>query len=402
MVLEIVRDDHATARDRANGAALLAAARSLTPRVRELAGESEALRDMSPAMVELLHEPGLWDATKPAVFGGPEVDLSGFLRIIEEISRADGSTGWTYMIGGTTGYTFGRMPEQAARAAYARYPKLIAGGSIVPRGKAVPVEGGYRVSGRFPFGSGIRHTQLMGSGCIVFDGDRPRLGPNGVPEAIVVMIPTADYRILDTWHVSGLRGTGSTDYAIEDCFVPADQCSSLLGGVAAQPGPLYQFPPISFLAVEVAPVGLGIARHAIEALRELALAKTPTGSAGLLRERGVVQADVARAEALLRAGRVLLFETVEDAWAKVAAGETLPREDRALLRLAATAAVTYSAQAVDLMYNAGGASSIYESSPLERCFRDVHALTQHIIVAPPTLELTGRVLLGVDIGPALL
>ncbi|HLZ69944.1 MAG TPA: acyl-CoA dehydrogenase family protein [Dehalococcoidia bacterium] len=381
---------------------LLRAARELAPRVRELAEASEQERDMTPALVEALRAPGLWDATKPAALGGPELELPDFLRIIEELSRADGSTGWTYMIGATTGYLSAFFPEQTTRDLYARYPDLIAGGSIVPRGKAVRVEGGYRISGRFPFGSGIRHTQLMGCGCVVFDGEAPRLGPLGLPEAIMALLPTADYQILDTWHVSGLRGTGSTDFAIADAFVPEEYCMQAFVGRPQRPEALYQYPLISFLAAEVAPVGLGIARHAIEALGELAQAKTPTGQTSLLRERAAVQADLARAEALVRSARAFLYETAEETWAMTCAGEMLDERVRALVRLAATTAVLQSAQAVDLLYNAGGATSIYESSPLERCFRDVHALTQHVIVQQPTLETVGKVLLGVELGPALL
>ncbi len=381
---------------------LLQAARELAPRVRELAEESERERAMASALVEALRGAGLWDATKPAALGGPELELPAFLRLIEELSRADGSTGWTFMIGATTGYLLAYFPERTVRELYRTYPDLISGGSIVPRGRAVRVDGGYRVSGRFPFGSGIRHTQIMGCGCLVFDGETPRMGPLGMPEAIMALIPTADYQILDSWHVSGLRGTGSADFAIADAFVPDQRCMPSFTGRAQRPEALYQFPLISFLAAEVAPVGLGIARHAIDTLVELAQAKTPTGQISLLRERAAVQADVARAEALLRSAGAFLYDTAEQAWTKTCAGEPLDEYDRALVRLAATTAVTQSAQAVDLMYNAGGATSIYETSALERCFRDVHALTQHVAVQQSSLETVGKVLLGMDLGMALL
>jgi alkylation response protein AidB-like acyl-CoA dehydrogenase len=326
------------------------------------------------------------------------------MRVIEEISRADGSAGWTLMIGASTGMILASLPEHVSRELMNGDPDTIGAGSLAPAGKAVPVEGGYRVSGRWPFTSGCRHAKFYINGCIVFDGERPRMSANGLPVALLAVLPAADCKILDNWYVSGLRGTGSNDTAVQDYFVPEER-TALWFNQQSQPRrteTLYRFPPIAFLAVEVAPVALGIARAAIETLVELASAKTPTGAMSLLRERSAVQTDVAKAEALVRSARAFLYDTVQEAWDLVDAGTELSLEQRALLRLAATNAVRASAEAVDLMYEAGGATSIYQRSLLERCFRDVHALTQHIIIQPPTYEMAGKVFLGVDLGPALL
>jgi alkylation response protein AidB-like acyl-CoA dehydrogenase len=382
---------------------LLAAAKELAPRIRELADEGERLGDMPPAFVEAIRAAGLWDDVRPAGLGGHEIDLAGHLRIVEEIARADGSAGWNFFVGATAGFYLGLSPEPVAREIYARYPNLIAGGSAAPQGRAVPVDGGYRISGRFTFGSGIRQADLMGCGCIVFDGDKPRIGPNGAPEMLMALVPTVACEILDTWHVSGLRSTGSADFVVSECIVPAEWCWPgffLVGAAPHTAGPLYRCPVPSFAAVGIGAVGLGIAHHAIEALVELAAEKRPAGQTSLLRDLSRVQAEVARAEGLYRGGRALLYQTAGTAWEALVAGDELSPAERGGIRLAATMAVQQAAQAVDLMHNAGGTTSIYESYPLERCFRDIHALTQHAMVNPATLELAGKVLLGVEPGAA--
>lgn len=384
-------------------ASLVDAARALQPRILELREEIDRGRTLPPALVEEFRRAGLWRMTTPAGLGGHELALPEFMRVIEEVSTADGSAGWTLMIGASTGTLLAALPERVARELMDGDGDVIGAGSLVPRGKAVAVEGGYRVSGRWPFTSGCRHAAFFMNGCVVFDGETPRMGPGGVPVAVLALLPAADCQVLDNWHVSGLRGTGSNDTAVQDYFVPAERTGPLFVAVEPQhPGTLYRFPMISFLAVEVAPVALGIARSAIDAVVELAGAKTPTGQTSLLRERSATQAAVARAEALVRAGRAFLYGTVQEAWEAVGAGAELSLAQRALLRLAATYAVRAAAEAVDLMYETGGATSIYETSPLERAFRDVHALTQHIIVQPPTFELAGKVFLGMELGPALL
>jgi alkylation response protein AidB-like acyl-CoA dehydrogenase len=202
--------------------------------------------------------------------------------------------------------------------------------------------------------------------------------------------------------VSGLRGTGSHDIVIEDRVVPAARSVSLVTDRPRATGALYRFPVFGLLALGIAAVALGIARRALEELIALAAAKTPTGSRRRLAERAAVQADVAWAEATLGAGRAFLFDAIGQAWTCAVAGDALTLAHRARLRLGATHAVTAAAAAVDRMYNAGGGTAIYATSPLQRCFRDVHVATQHVMVAPPTLELVGRVLLGVDADTAML
>jgi alkylation response protein AidB-like acyl-CoA dehydrogenase len=218
-----------------------------------------------------------------------------------------------------------------------------------------------------------------------------------------VIFPTGAVEVIDTWHVSGLRGTGSHDYRVADLFVRDDHSILCFDAMPLQPGTLYAVPIITVLSVAIAAVPLGIARAAIDTAVELAQVKTPGlpslhGSSLLLRDKPTFQAAVGRAEALLGSARSFLLATVGDLWDEVSSGVAASMKRRAMVRLACTQAAQSAAQAVDLMYNAGGGTSLYETSRLERCFRDVHACTQHIATSTDSYELGGRVMLGFDPG----
>ena len=226
----------------------------------------------------------------------------------------------------------------------------------------------------------------------------PRLETSGAPEVRLMIFPTKATEIIDTWHVGGLRGTGSHDYRVADLFVAQDHSLQGFTPAPTVPGTLYSLPMTTVFGVSIAAVPLGIARAAIDALVDLAHVKTPMGSKVMLRDKSAIQAGVGRAEALLRSARAFLFETVQELWDEVDGGAPASMRKRALVRLANAQAAAASAEAVDLMHNAGGGTSVYESNRLERCFRDVHAATQHIAVATSNYELSGRVLLGLDPG----
>jgi indole-3-acetate monooxygenase len=201
--------------------------------------------------------------------------------------------------------------------------------------------------------------------------------------------------------VSGLRGTGSHDFTVTDRFVPAEYTIGLLEP-PLHPGDLYRFPLFGMLALAVAAAITGMARGAIDALVALATTKVPTGSRRVLRERVYAQLQVAQAEALLRSARAFVYDAVDEVWSAILAGDPVSLEQRARLRLAACHAATSGAQVVDLMYNTGGASSIYDGSPLQRFFRDAHAATQHTMVSPAWLETAGRLFLGLESETSLL
>ena len=356
----------------------------------------EADRRLPVELAQAMAELGIFRLMIPSSLGGLEMDLVPALRVFEAISQIDGSTGWCAMIGATGGTTSAFLSEEVAREIYASDPKVITAGAIAPYGQAQSTNGGYRVTGRWPFNSGCQHSQwLMGTSVIV-DNGQPRKAPNGYPETRMMIFPAAEVEILDTWSVSGLRGSGSHDIAVQDVFVPEERAVAYGVGTRHQSGPLYTFPIFGLLAVSVASVATGMARGAITNFVELAKTKHLIGSSRLLSQRAVIQTQVAQAEASLRAGRAFMFQTVQDVWDRVVAGHRIDQRDRALLRLSACHATSASTQAIDLMYQAAGTAAIWDTSPLQRHFRDVHVLSQHAVIAPPISEVAGKILLGVE------
>lgn len=371
---------------------IIESARALRPLVESARDEMEAQRRMPARLVQAMAGARLFHLHVPTSLGGLEVDPMTFMRVIEEVSQADGSAGWNLMIGAGCGMFAGFMPEHVAKEAFGG-PNDVAAAALAPRGRAVAEDGGYRVNGRWSFGSGIHHATWVAGGCIVFDGDTPRTD-GGAPVIRLMLVPASEVEIHDIWHVSGLRGTGSEDFSISDVFV-AEERAFLFEPY--QDGPLYRMPLTYFLA-QIAVVPLGIARAAIDALIDLATSKVPMrfGSVLTLRERAMAQVGVARAEALLGSARAYFYEALEEMWETIKAGDEASIDQRAKLRLATCNVATACAQAVDLAYHTGGGSSIYNGSLLQRCFRDVHAATQHMAVAPDGMEDAGRVLFGLQ------
>src|SRR5579863_8487889 len=373
---------HQNSNPTAAGADLTAAARELTPLIREHADETERGRRLAAPVVDALRAAGLFSMGMPASLGGGETPLASALRAIEQVAYADGASGWNVMIAFDAGMWAGFTHTAEARALIASIDRAILAGTVNPPGRISRSAGGYRLSGRWRFASGCQQADAFIIAALLYEADQPAIGSNGTPIMLQITLPAAKVTILDTWYVGGLRGTGSHDIAVEDLFVADGLVQQLSFDAPADPGPLYAVPLAAVFAVAKAAVALGIARHAIDALKELALMKNPAGQTTVLRERPAVQASLARAEANVRAARAFLNETVDEAWNTVGAGNPITAEQRAWLRLAAVDGVQRSIRAVDLMYEAGGGSAIYETSPLERCFRDVHAVPAHIVVQP--------------------
>ncbi len=380
---------------------ILAAVRALAPRIAAAADRAERERRLPAEIVHDLGAAGVFRMCIPRALGGGEVAPHTMVQVLEMIARADGSAGWSAMIGATSGVASAYLPPDSARDIYGA-PDAITGGAFAPQGRATVVDGGYRVSGRWPFASGCEHCTWLMGGCVVVEDGAPRRLANGAPDPRLMLVPAASVRILDTWTVAGLRGTGSHDIAIEDVFVPAARSVSLVTDPPRHARPLYAFPVFGFLALGIASVALGIARAAIDELVGLAGAKTPTHSRRRLAERAVVQVQVAEAEAIVGAARAFVFEAIDEAWEAARAAGAIELRHRARLRLAATHATISAARAVDLAYNAGGGTAVYATSPLQRQFRDIHVATQHTLVAPATLELTGRILLGLEADTSML
>ena len=374
--------------------ALLAALEPVARSARDRAAEIEAARALPQDLAEALAGAGAMRMLVPTCHGGLEVHPAEMIDALRTLGRADGATGWCAMIGATTGLLAASLPEATAERIYGVDPAVITCGVTAPAGRATPVEGGYRVSGRWTFGSGSRNAAWLSGGCLELDGaGEPRVDGHGAPRVLLAFFPADAVELHDTWHVSGLRGTGSGDFEVRDLLVPADRVVAF-GGRPRVDRPLYRFPTFGLLALGVASVAVGVAERALEELVALATDKVPTGARRTLADRGAVQEDVARAEAALRSAGAFMREAVDGAWAAAEAGEALTVAHKAELRLAAVHATWAAVDAVDRAYHAAGGSAIHEASALQRCFRDVHVATQHIMVGRSVFELAGRVRLG--------
>jgi len=373
---------------------VVAAARALVPTLRARADEIETLRHLPRDLSDQLAAAGLYRLWAPAAYGGLELPPAPVLEVFETLATADGSSAWCVFIAVTSATALARLPPASARAVFAA-PTTVLAGAFAPRGTAVATDGGHRVNGQWQWGSGIRNADwVLGGVRLVRDGEPERL-PSGAPRTVMVLMPATEVSVLDTWHVSGLCGTGSNDFAVHDVFVPADRVVDLQAPPETA-GPLYAFPQFTLLAMGIAAVALGLARAAVDELVALASTKTPEGGGRPLAQRPTAQADVARAEASVRSGRAFFAEAVAAAWASASAGAGVSVTARRDVRLATTHAVQAAVRTVDLCYDLGGGTSVYRRSPLQRIFRDVHTLTQHVMVGAATLELTGRLLFGLE------
>jgi alkylation response protein AidB-like acyl-CoA dehydrogenase len=340
---------------------------------------------------------GLFKVAVSVAEGGLGADIITTLRVIEEVARADGSTGWCLAMGINTFRQSAQFPAEVRRKLFHRDAIGVSAGSANPRGRAVAVPGGYRVTGHWFFASGCMHSSLLHGACKVFDGDVPRRRPNGDQEVrIAYFCPKSDARIIDTWNVSGMRGTGSHDLEVEDLFVPEEHTFSALDFRARVTGPMNRMHGFDLAGCGFCCVGLGVARAALDEFAELAQVKVPRSSSELLRDRAIVQAQVGEAEAVLRSGRAFLFNTVGEMWETVLAGELVTERQRSDLRLAMTHAAQSAARATHMVCVAAGTTSIFASSPLERYARDAEVVTRHNQLQFVNYEAVGRTLLGLE------
>jgi alkylation response protein AidB-like acyl-CoA dehydrogenase len=317
---------------------------------------------------------------------------------MEEIGRADASTAWC--VNQSAGLCFlAAWLNDRGRAEIWGDPRAVVANGQGPNNRAVVVADGYRLTGTWAFSSGSGHaTWLSGIAPVIVDG-QPRRRADGSVELRSLLFPKGDAQRVDSWHVGGLRATGSHTFTTDDLFVPEYRSVSILDDAVREPGPLYCFPQTLAFAAGFGSVALGVARAAIDALTDLAGGKRPRGSANLLRDQALVQVEVGEAEAHYRAGRALLHETVGCLWDAVSQAHAITLDQRVLLRLASTHAIRSAERAVDLMYTAAGASAIYHSHPLHRRFQDMHTITQHVQGRLAHYESAGRHLLGLDPDP---
>lgn len=377
------------------GHAALDAIKEIGPSIAERSTEIEQARRLPPDVVDLIKPTGAFRMYVPDELDGPGINAWESLEILEELSYHEGAAGWCSMIGSTTSLMSSTLPDPFAAEIFGR-SDAIAGGFAMPAGRATPVDGGLRVSGRWAWGSGLQNATWAAGGCLLVDSEgKPTPRDDGLFSPFV-FFPQSEVEFIDNWDVSGLRGTGSGDYAVTDVFVPEGRWVQMGTDQPIRPNSLSRFSFYGLLACGVASCAMGIGRRSIHELVALADTKKPQGSSKSLAHRSAIQADVAIAEAKLSSAWAYMRQTVDSSWQTAERGDAPSTEQKRQLRMAATHATQTAAEVAELMYKAGGGAAVYNTSPLQKTFRDAFVATQHAMVAPRTFEMHGRMRLGLE------
>ena len=362
----------------------------LAPLVAEHREAMDRERRLPRAVFQAIADAGLLRLWAPRDLGGWELSPPDFMAVVEAAAALDGSVGWVVGNGGGMSRAAGYLPEAVARPWFSNATALVVAtnGAI---GQALPADGGYRISGRWPFASGIHHASLVAAACRV--GDASGQGP-----VLLCYVPAERAEIIDNWRVSGLRGSGSCDYTLSDVFVPTEHTHDLANPPTTQPGTVYRWPAISAFATTVAVVPLGIARAALDTFTGSLAARTRTGSAVSLRDRELIQSDFGRAEVLHAAARALLLAAMNELTDAIDSGGDRLIRARAMYRAACTHAAESAIRIAEVVSAAAGAASIWEAHPLERQVRDIHAAAKHVAMSPNNYVVAGRICLGLEPG----
>jgi alkylation response protein AidB-like acyl-CoA dehydrogenase len=383
----------------AAAARLLNDVRALAPELAARASESEANRTLPRDLVEKLRAMGIFRIFVPKSHGGLELAVPEAVEIVAAIAAADGSAGWTVMIGVSSGLMFSRLPREAFDAVYAKGPDVIQAGAVQPNGRAETVEGGYRVTGRWPTGSGCLHADWIVGGCVVTKSGEPLDGPiPGQPRTRLMALPASVWTIEDTWHALGLKGTGSHHTSLSDAFVPEAQTFEF-AGPSCVPGPLFDYVASTILLLHAA-FALGVAEGARNDLLALvAGGKQQLFARTTMRDSTVFQYELGRIDADIRASRAYFERQAALEWRRSLAGEAgepsrLIEAQQMELWVTATCM-----RAIDHCYTLAGASALYQSSPLQRRLRDIHTGSQHSLAHRRHFVTAGQLRLGLPVLP---
>ena len=373
---------------------LIDAAREIAPIIQKHTEEAERERRLSRPVLTALRETGLLRMSTPRSLGGLETDPITRALVVEEISRHDSAAGWTLENPLDWAFFCARLPDEGAEEIYSRGADILIAAQFGRPLHATSTEGGYRISGRAPFVSNCYDADWISSTALV-DVDQHS---EGEPETVMVYFPKKNCDIIDNWDMMGMRGTGSHDISVTDVYVPKSRTFRMVPEFepgSHYHGPLYRLPLVGAAATGIPTPMLGVARRALDEVTELALTKTPVASSGLLKERSSAQVRLGKAEAVLRSGRLLLLDTVSEAWQRCVDGRPHSLRQKADLLLAATHAMSSAVQAVELACSIAGTTAFRASSPLERCFRDVQTMKHHVFASEARYGTFGQVYLGI-------
>jgi alkylation response protein AidB-like acyl-CoA dehydrogenase len=380
------------------GFGLIERAQALAPLLAQEADEIERTRRLTPPVVSALIENGLYRALLPQSIGGAEVPPEVFMRMLEEIAKADASTAWCLGQCCVCAMTAAYLDPEPAREIFGPPDGILAWGAIANEMHVVP--GGYRVTARWDFASGSRQANWLGAHVQVVEPDgKRRMKPNGAPEIRTIMFPASDATMYEVWDVIGLNGTGTDSYSVDNLFIP-DKFAVLRDDPSElrEKGPLYGITTYSMFGLGFGAIALGVARATLDAAIDLARGKSSLGLKAM-RENNAVQGLIGRTEGNWRAARAYLYGTAAAAWADLNHSGKLSEEHRVALRLASTWTIHQAAAVVDAAYRMAGATAVFKSNKFERRFRDMHAISQQIQARDTHYEDVGKAMLGSGVVP---
>ena len=369
----------------------------LEPMIRTASAEAEIERRLSAHVAEALRDAGCYHLFRPRSRGGLELDPVSAFRVIEELSRIDSAAGWNVALANSCESFGAWYPDETTADVFGSTRSVIAGAFFPPR-QAVPVRGGYRLSGRCTFNSNCHAATWIVGLAHVYDDGVESLDENGQPVTLITLFPREKAEIIDNWDTLGMRGTGSHDVSVDDLFVPAEHAAPFKP--LEQPSPAYSgpwhrltvWPAVGSNAIPA----LGIAQAAIDAFANLARKKTPSYTTTMLKDRSIVQLRFAQAVAKVESARAYLHEVFDAAWQGALDGRSLDLAGKARLQLASSHAPIAAAEAVDLIHSLVGTAGIRNDQAFQRHFRDAHVITQHAYVCESRMEAVGQVRFGLD------
>lgn len=379
----------------------VARAATLAPTIAAAGDRNERERRIAPEVVSALSEAGILHMLMPTSLGGGAADIMSYNQVIETVAAADASTGWVLAQTLASSHAAGYLAPEIAREVFGARDAIVAWGPPAGLAKAIVTEGGYTVTGKWRFASGSANATWMGGHSTVFEADgTPRLDAHGRPLMRTVLFRPSSAKIHDTWHVIGLRGTASNDYEASGLFVRESYSTWRdYQPDRREKGPLYNIPLLTLYGIGFSGVGLGIARATLAAFMKLAETKKTgagLGSQSVLRDNAVIQSKVAQAAGQLNSARALLYQTLREIWETSCTRGSFSLEQRARLRIAIVSAMDQARNVVDFAYHASGTTAIFQGSPFERRFRDMHTMLAQGQAHLSNFEAAGLALMGVE------
>ena len=356
--------------------------------------EAERLKRLPDAVAAAFLEHDLYRILVPEDLGGAGLDPLAYFDLCLELASYDGSVGWNFALASTCSPLVGMLPMQRLKTFFAD-PDCAIAGTVGPSGNAVRVDGGWKLTGKWSWMSGVHQSKWVILGAFVHEDGKQLMNPDGSPEVRQFLLPKDPAYTLDVWDVGGMRGTGSTDYACTDAFTPEEMWVRAFSGQSNHPDPIFRV-PFTYFGLGLCGVALGMARPAVEGLRSLAAGKVSAVSRRGLRDQAQAQYAVAKSEALLRSSRLYIRECFGEIWEALKSGEPVTLQMRGRARGSYVHAAESALEAVHLCYRAAGGSALWQKGPFEQALRDVHAVGCHITLQQVMMEESGRVELGLD------